>query len=490
MNLRSVRGPSPSKRFSQISPLVLWSRRLLTLVVALNYALVLFDLSYVPWRNFWLHGTVQVAGIKLQVPFVTRVTPLYDRIKGIEPNRETNQYLHRVDRLKLELADESGAGIRPTLQVLRTSSAELIEENPFGAVGKSGTLEKIKNRMRDRTGLDSAKQAFDQFWSTDNLTPQRRSEELAFFDQKIRPLIETNYYRGIGENGKFVDRFWRVDLWFQLFFGLELLSRVYGIKRRHPSLGWREALLWRWYDLVLFLPLWRWLRLLPLLVRLQSSRLLDLEPVRSQVSRGFVGVFAGELLEVIAIQTINQLQAGVRRGDLKSLLNATQNPYVDLNDTNEIEVLARRLSEILVYQVLPKLQPNLEALLQQNLLHTLQRLPAYSMLQTLPGFNLVPNRLTQQLASGFSQALTTVSQGTYDTLAVQDPAAANLTEQLVRQFTLALTEALSDQNTLQEIQTLICDLLEEWKVNYVRRIADADFEGVLEEAQLLSRPPS
>ncbi len=478
------------RKAPRIAPLTLWTRRLLALIVAANYALVLFDLAYVPWRNFWLHGNVHVAELKFNVPLVSRITPFYDPIKGIEPHRETASYLALADELATKIqAGTPASSLEPLLKDLRDRSREIIDENPFEAAGKTGTLEKIKNRMGDRMGQDSSKRAFERFWSSSHLTPQRAPEALDFFEAKIRPLIETNYYRRIGENGEFIDRFWRLDLWFQIIFALALFTRIYGIKRRHPSLGWREALLWRWYDLLLFLPILRWLRVIPLAERLQSSQLLDLEPFRRQISRSFVSVIAGELIEVIAIQTINQIQTGIRRGDLKSILNATQDPYVDLNDTNEIAVLARRFSEILVYQVLPKVQPDLEALLQQNLLYTLQQLPTYRMLQSLPGFNFVPNQLTQQLASGVTQVFTNVSQGTYDTLAVHDPNAEDLMEQLVHHFTLALTEALSDKNTLQEIQTLLCDLLEEFKVNYVRRISEADFEGVLEEAQQLSRPP-
>ncbi len=480
----------PLRKAPRIHPLILWTERLLALLVAFNYALALFDLSYVPWRNFWLHGTLQIANQPIQLP-LPPITTFYDRFKGITPNRFTTDYLNRVNTLEQDLRDpEAGPSspkVRQDLEILRNLSREMVDENPFAVAGKSGTLERIKNRVRDRYEAESAKVAFAQLWSPTTLTPQRWPEELAFFNEKIRPLIETNYYRTIGENGEWRDRFWRLDLPFQIFFGLELLIRIYRIRRRHPSLSWREALLWRWYDLLLLLPFLRWLRIIPLSLRLQSARLIDLEPLRSQISRGFISVFAGELLEVIAVQSINQAQQSIRRGDLKSLLNLSQTPYVDLNDTNEIEVLARRLSELLVYQVLPRVQPDLEALLQHNLLYTLQRLPAYQLLQNLPGFSFVPQQLTQQLASGVSQAITTVSQGTYSTLTLPDPNGADLMEQLVRHFTVAFTDALSDHNTLQEIQTLLCDLLEEFKFNYVSRISEADFEAVLEEAQQLSR---
>ncbi len=472
-----------------INPITLWTERLLAAVVALNVALVLFDLSYVPWRNFWLHGNVQVAGLEVQLP-LPNITDRYDPIKGIEPHRDTEEYLRNVDLLEVDLeANPNSPKVKQQLSLLQDLSEDMVDENPFAIANKSGTLEKIKNRVRDRQGVESGRIAFNQFWSPTNFTASQWREELAFFNKDIRPLIETNYYRGIGENGEFIDRFWRIDLPFQLFFLLELLVHVYFIKLRYRSLSWRDALLWRWYDLLLFVPFWRWLRLIPLTVRLQTARIADFGPLRRQFGRGFVGLFAGELTEVIALQTVTQLQQGIRQGRwLQSALAASENPYVDLNDTNEIEVLARRLAQIIVYQVLPKVQPNFEALLNHGLQGTLQRLPAYQMMQNLPGFNILPNRITEQLASGVSQAITTASQGTYSTIATEDPETAVLLEQLVDEFTAALVTALKDKETLVEIQTLLCDFLEEFKVNYVQRVAEFDFDALLEEAQQINHP--
>ncbi len=472
-----------------INPITLWTERLLAAVVALNVALVLFDLSYVPWRNFWLHGNIQVVGLEWQLP-LPNITDRYDPIKGIEPHRDTEEYIRNVDLLEVALeANPSSPKAKQQLSLLRDLSEDMVDENPFAIANKSGTLERIKDRVRDRQGIESGRVAFNQFWSSDNFTTHEWRDELAFFNQDIRPLVETNYYRRIGDNGKFTDHFWHIDLPFQLFFALELFVHVYFVKLRSRSLSWRDALLWRWYDLLLFVPFWRWLRLIPLTVRLKTAHIADFSSLRRQFGRGFVGLFAGELTEVIALQTVTQLQQGIRQGRwLQSALAASENPYVDLNDTNELEAIARRLAQIIVYQVLPKVQPNFEALLNHGLQGTLQRLPAYQMMQNLPGFNILPNRITEQLASGVSQAITTASQGTYSTLATEDPQAALLLEQLVDEFTAALVVALQDKETLVEIQTLLCDFLEEFKINYVQRISEFDFDALLEEAQQINQP--
>ena len=91
----------------------LWFERLMALLALANLLLVLFDLSYIPLRDFWLHGKVKVLGFTLgpvQVPGYFIRIPLppiakwYDPIKGIEPYRDTQQYLQRVDDLENQIS--------------------------------------------------------------------------------------------------------------------------------------------------------------------------------------------------------------------------------------------------------------------------------------------------------------------------------------------------------------------------------------------------
>ena len=64
-----------------------WFERLMAIIATINFALVLFDLSYIPWRDFYLR----------EIPSLIQV---YDPIKGIEPHRETQAYLNRVNELE------------------------------------------------------------------------------------------------------------------------------------------------------------------------------------------------------------------------------------------------------------------------------------------------------------------------------------------------------------------------------------------------------
>ncbi len=501
--------PSAKSRWRSLLSLSLL--RLSALIATTNLLLVLFDLSYIPWRTFWLQGRVRLPLIErtIQLPLPpanqpsdTRytepgslITQAYDRYKGIEPHRDTVDYLRAVQTLRQQLQARDlqardlqapSPDLDSTLTTLQRLSLSLIEDNPFQASGKSGTLERLKRLMREHQGGDSSKWALTSFWNPTNLSPDRWQTELAFFDRQIQPLLATNYYRSLGEDSEPIDRFERLDAPFQLFFGLELLIAIALIKRRHPSLSWREALLWRWYDFLLFVPIWRWIRILPVAVRLQRSQLLDVEAIQDQFSRGFVGLFAAQLIEVIALQTINQVQTTIKKGNLTRWIGQTlgnRRTYIDLNNVNEVEEIARQVGTLIVYQILPRLQPELVAIVQDSLEAALRQSPVYQLFERIPGIGTAPAQLNRQILTGVTEGITGLSQRTYDGITAPNPQAAAAIDRIAKQLSTALVAALQDQDRLTEIQSLLSDLIDEFKVNYIQSISEANFEAVLEESQ-------
>ena len=445
--------------------------RLIAIVAVVNLCLVLFDLSYVPWRDFYLR----------EFPSLTR---LYDPIKGIEPHRETQRYLNKVNELE-EQVKQTGLQSAQTenlLQELRSLSNEMIQDNPFAVANKTGILAKIKNQMRDRLGKESAREAFTLFWSQAHLSQAGWQQEINFFNTQLRPLIQTNYYRGIGINGKFIDRFWQIDLPFVTLFGLEFLVRTFYISRQRAGLTWLEAMLRRWYDIFLMLPFWRWLRVIPVTIRLYQADLLNLEPVRAQVNHDVVANFAEEITEIVGIRLINQIQESIQRGDVSRWLfrPETRRPYIHINNTDEVKAIATRLLHISVYQVLPKIQPDIEALLRHSIETIINQSPIYKQLHNVPGLNQVPTQLTEKL-------VTDISQTAYTTLTtfLEDPKAAELSNRLLQNFSGALEVEVQKKQNLQEIQSLLLDLLEEIKINYVKSIAEGGVERTLDESQQL-----
>lgn len=485
----------------------LWFERGMALIAAANLFLVLFDLSYIPLRNFWLQGRIKIPllnqTIKVPLPPIAK---WYDPYKGIEPNRDTQKYLETVNNLDKQLgliqspplqnqeilARLRSRQIAEILEALRLQSEEMVDTNPFQVANKTGTLEKIKNRMRDHVPNqeNSAKESFRQFWSEDYLALNGVRRELNFFAEEIRPLIETNYYRPIGENGEFIDRFWKIDLPFVILFGLEFLARTWLISRRHTAISWRDAMLWRWYDLFLVLPFslvpfLRYgllLRIIPVTIRLNQAELIDLERIQKQITQGFVATIAEDLTEVVVVRVINQVQGSIRGGDLARWLSQREvRPYIDLNNTDEVAALTTLLTQLVVYQILPKIRPDLEALLQHNLEKVIKQSPAYQSLEQLPGLGQLQHQLTERLTKELIQAI-------YDGLNAameEDPVGEQLMKHLIEHLSEALGTEIQGKQTLQKIQTLLTDLLEEVKINYVERLSEEDFDEILEQTRAI-----
>ena len=457
---RPSRNVQPAARPRRSS---LWFERLMAIVALTNLLLVLFDLSYVPWRDFYLR----------QVP---QFTVWYgETLKGIEPHRSTETYLKTVQNLETQVA---ATGLQSSesealLTNLRSLSAEMVDENPFEGAAKSGTLERIKRRMRDRINVASSKQAFATFWSPEYLRQTGWNEAIAFFNSRISPLIATNYYRGIDESGEPIDRFWLIDIGFVTLFALELLARTFYLSRRSRGMAeitgkiiWLDALVWRWYDLFLLLPFWRWLRVIPVITRLNQAKMINLNPLNASVSHGFVSVFAAEITEAVVLQVIDQVQELLRRGSIARWLLNPQGgrKYVDLNGINEGEAIAKHLTTVVVDQVLPQIRPDLDAVMQHILTRILSTSPLYAGLQHLPGASQISSRVTQQI-------VTEATKNTQQALksALEDEVGAKLMTRLVTHLGTAFQTEIQKNSVIDEIQTLAIALLEEVKINYVRQ---------------------
>ncbi|WP_041268436.1 hypothetical protein [Geitlerinema sp. PCC 7407] len=453
-------------------------------LAALNFGLVLFDLTYISMRDFWLRGTVQVMNFTIQIP-LPPITDWYDPIKGIEPYRDTEIYLETVDQLKRQVARtglESEA-VAVLLADLRDRSIAMIEDNPFLVADKTGTLEKIKNRLREHVGTESSKEAFDVFWTQTYLTREGWEDSIGYFDRRIRPLIATNYYRPLGENGELYSNFWAIDAPFVFIFLAEFLARTFYISRKHNGVSWIDAMLWRWYDIPLLLPFWRWLRIIPVTLRLDQSGLVDMDRIRSQASQGLVASIAEDLTELVAIRTINQLQSAVEQGTLTRLLTrneAERRSYIDLNNVNEVEAVTNLLIQMLIYRVLPKVKPDIDAIVSHNIQGAVGQLPGAQLVNQLPGMDQFSAQVTNQVSAQITQTIyEAVVRG------LEDPVGAELAGRLVQSFSEALGTEFQSQRTSDELQTLLVDFLEEFKVNYIARLNQEDVETLLDQTREL-----
>jgi len=450
-----------------------WFERFMAIIATVNYGLILFNLSYTDLRDYYFR-------------YIPILTQIYDPFKGIEPHQDTEKYLKTIERLKVSVAETSlnSPQTEVILAQLRVQSEEMINENPFALAGKSGTLERIKNRMRDQieTPNDSAKESFKLFWSQDYLKQQGYDQSMQWFDYQISPLIASNYYRTIGENGKFTQRFWKIDLPFIIIFFLEFLARTYLISRRYRKVTWFDAMLWRWYDAFLFIPFWRLLRIIPVVLRLNQVHFISLEYIRLQVTRGFVAGIARELTEAVVVEVLEQVQREIQKGDvIKRFFMNRNKKYLDINNVNEIEAIANHLIKIIIYNVIPQLEPDIEELLRYNIQQVMQQSPVIQQLKTIPGLQQIPEQIQERMIAELSKLATQGPQDAYATVkkAMEDPIGTKLTEQLVKHFSQALSDELQKEQGFAEIQVLLVDFLEEFKINYIQQVDESNFEQVL-----------
>jgi hypothetical protein len=220
-----------------------------------------------------------------------------------------------------------------------------------------------------------------------------------------------------------------------------------------------------------------------LTARINQSNLINLDPLRERITRGIIANYAVELTEIVVIRVIEQLQNLIRQGYIaRTLLKPEAGPrYIDLNEIDEITVISKRLTSTLVCQVLPKVRPDIEALLHHNASKALQELPLYEEIRHLPGVGNLPDQLTRQV---IAQLYQTVYGAIADSLQ-EDPAGAALTQTLIDNTIKAFRAEIQKGRTLEEIEALVAVWLDEVKINYVRRIAEEDVEKLREQTQLL-----
>lgn len=459
---------SKQKRRPIIRTTSLWFERFVAILAVINLMLVLFDTSYIRFRDVYLR-------------FLPEFTQWYGEVvKGITPERTTVKYLETIDKLEEQVAQTGLQSIQAQslLSALQEQSAAIVDENPFGIANKSGTLERIKNSVRDRVGVESSKAAFNEFWSVGYLTTQGWTQEINYFNEDVVPLFETNYFRGIGENGQPANYFWRLDLWFVVFFAAELLLRTFYISRRYKNYTWLDAVLLRWYDLFFFLPFWRWVRVVPVAVRVNQSQLINLIPLRNRVNRIFISTFAVELTEIVVLRIVDQVQNLIRDGDVSEWLLAlgSKKQYIDINGVNEVEAIASKLTTITMYQVLPYVKPEIDALLQHSILQALNQAPGFQAFRGLPGIGQLPDQIAQQVVGQVSQNLYQVATGV-----IEDEQGSALTQDLLTKIGETLRHQVQQDNTVDDLEQWTVALLEEIKINYVKQLSFEDIDRLREE---------
>ena len=480
--------PAPRMR-SRVS--LAWDR-FVALWALLNLLWVVFDLSYIPLRTFWLQRNLYpLPSLPLVVPLsaVPDITPWVDPIKGISPHRETSAWLRQFEQLDqglrgLPSGAEPSIAQRRRLDNQRQLTLALMDTNPFQI---PGTLEKIKERLRERADRDSANEATERLLASDWVTQRGWQQERRFWRQQVLPLVASNYARSSDDNGRPTDHAWRLDLLvFQSVFALDILLRVIRLKRRLPRLSWRDAVLRRWIDLPLLLPFWRPLRLLPVIERLHTSGLISIEPLRAVISRAVVALLAVELFEVLALQLIDGSQQLIRSPQwplrIRSLcshqsVTASNNQLKD----GDLAELIRIWAPLLLDRVAPRLAPELQNAMGHALQQSLEAMVLPAPLRPMAPLLRMEDGLSRQLAAGVVNNLLVLGRNTSDRLSQHDQRQLELLQQCLDRFWEELAQALEQGPALQRSQDLLCRLLELIKTRYLGQINRESIGDLIQE---------
>ena len=228
----------------------------------------------------------------------------------------------------------------------------------------------------------------------------------------------------------------------------------------------------RWNDLPLLLPFWRVLRVVPVTERLSNAQLIQLEPLRTAVSRAVVAVLALELFEVLTVRLLDAMQQLVRSPQLPQRIRKLRSHQsIDDNGERELAELLRLWLPLLLTQVGPGMRPQLVALFGHALQRSVNDVVVPAPLRDLAPFQRAETEFSRQLAGGMVDALLGLSRTAGDRLGQRDITMEDLSIDVLDRFWDELAHTLEQGPVLERSQELVSAFLEELKRSGVRRCA-------------------
>jgi hypothetical protein len=294
---------------------LLWDLFMIQAVI-LNLNLIIFDLTYLSLRPYYLS----------HAPAITK---FYDPFLGIEPHRTTEDYLKLVNEYARILdtpdSQEKEEAIQFFSQKLIEQSAKMVEENPFEKAGLTANLQKIKHEIKKKYEADSgispdkssSKEAFKWFWTFD---PKTVKDHIHFFKEEISPLIEPNYYRHYGLNGKYVDEFFKLDVPFFALFLIEFLVQWYLAIKNRVYVAWFLYPMYHWYDVLGLIPLaefrfFRLFRVVSMYILLKNSNLTNVgNDIFTRTFTYYTNIIKEELTDMVTVRILSEMQEEIKSG--------------------------------------------------------------------------------------------------------------------------------------------------------------------------------
>ncbi len=450
---------------------ICWHRwnQVLALCATANLIWIIFDVTYIPLRNFWINRTIDIvllnkANISLKI--IPNITPFYDPIKGIQDHSETKSTLENFTKLDQVLLSKNRNPyeLNKLIKKQRELTRELFESYYYIGLRNVNALDKLQSKFKSKTTISSYKEAASYILSKEYLDTVVWNEERKFWNEEIIPLIKTNYSRTTDRHGNPINQAWRIDIPFQILFILDILIKTVRFKRRFPAISWRDALLRRWIDLPLILPFWRLTRIMPITERLYNSNLIQIEPIRAVISQGIVALLAIEIFEVFTLRIVDSLQNLIRSSHIPQRIRSLcSHQRVNKNNKNEINKFIGLWLPLLLNKIGPNMRPQLIALFDHALQRSLERSTMPNPIRNLAIFEKAESVISYQLASGMVDALLDLSKSAGDQLGQKDLLLEQLSLNAIDRFWEELACTLDKDDVLKESQQLLLTFLEELK---------------------------
>jgi len=302
---------------------LLWDFFMLQAVV-LNLHLIVFDLTYLTLRPYYL----------THLPVVTK---FYDPFLGIEPHRTTDDYLLMVDEYSRILAtpdsQEKTEAIQTFSEKLIEQSDKIVVENPFEKAGLTANLQQIKHEIKkkyeEEMGISpdksSSKEALKWFWTYD---PKNVTQHIEFFKEEIYPLIKPNYYRHYGLNGKYKDEFFKLDLPFFLLFLIEFLVQWWLAIKNRVYVAWFLYPMYHWYDVLGLIPMaefrfFRLFRVVSMYIILKNSNLTNVgNDIFTRTFAYYTNIIKEELTDMVTVRILSEMQEEIKSGASINLITS------------------------------------------------------------------------------------------------------------------------------------------------------------------------
>lgn len=358
------------------------------LALSANVVIAVFDYTYlenVPYTHLTFRDLYLQLSKEERFSFLRHPAPnidlFYDPIKGIEQHRAIRAYTRDVNALRTRLSNEQevSAESLALMKALVERTDKMINKRPpmtdFSLAEKDGALELIKDRMRyhfmkpgEKLRNQSAKKAFAKFFSAQNLTPERRESEFAFFANEIQPVFEQNYFRWIDDDGRpknFFSR--RIDLWFLLLlfwpdFIVRWLAAIFTKRYRR----WYLFPVRHWPDLLTLVSphhnAWfRLLRIVSLYSRVNRNGWIPGGGIMPGIIHDNAAVIAEEISGMVLLNILTQVQTMMRSQP------AGVGVIARSETMDEVQKLTDQQAAILASKMVPQIQPDIADLVEHSI---------------------------------------------------------------------------------------------------------------------------